>query len=70
MAERPISPATKIALDFGPILAFYKFAYPQQQFIAEEAKRLHGNASSKPHVEIPPPEPEAWDDEEEELVEG
>jgi hypothetical protein len=44
--------------NFCPILAFYKFHYPQQQWIADEAKRLHGAASPLPHVEIPPPEPD------------
>jgi len=41
--------------NFCPITAFYNFAYPQQQWIAEEAKRLHGNAATTPHVDVPPP---------------
>lgn len=46
---------TQPGANFCPILAFYEFAYPQQQHIVEEAKRLHGNASPTPHVEVPPP---------------
>lgn len=44
--------------NFCPINAFYEFYYPQQQWIADEAKRLHGNAATEPHIELPPPEPD------------
>ena len=49
--------------NFCPTNEFYGFTYPYQQQIAEEAKRLHGHASTKPHTDVPPPIPEAWDDE-------
>jgi hypothetical protein len=55
MSKRP-------GANFCPIIAFYEFHYPQQQFIVAEAKRLHGQATPAPHVEVPPPLVEAWDD--------
>ena len=42
--------------NFCPTNEFNSFTYPHQQWIAAEAKRLHGNASDKPHENLPPHE--------------
>lgn len=52
--------------NFCPILSFYQFTYPLQQRFAAEAKRLHGNAATTPHVDVPPPPVVGPDDVEEE----
>lgn len=40
--------------NFCPTNEFNGFVYPQQLWIAEEAKRLHGRASTKQHDNLPP----------------
>lgn len=42
--------------NFCPISAFYKFHFPQQQWIAAQARKLHGSAASGDHVDVPPPD--------------
>lgn len=41
--------------NFCPIGAFYKFVSGQRQWIADQAKALHGKASTEPFVDVPPP---------------
>lgn len=40
--------------NFCPIPELDSFTYAHRVWIAEEAKRLHGNASPLPFVEVPP----------------
>ncbi len=45
---------TQKGANFCPINAFYEFTNLQKEWMANEAKRQHGHASDKPHVEVPP----------------
>jgi len=40
--------------NFMPTNEFNGFTYPHQQWIAEQAKKLHGDATSVPHENLPP----------------
>lgn len=40
--------------NFMPSNEFNAFTYPHQQWIAEEAKKQHGQASPLPHENLPP----------------
>ena len=40
--------------NFMPIGEFYEFTPAQQTHIVVEAKKLHGSATEKPHVDLPP----------------
>lgn len=46
---------THAGANFCPLPGFYKFVLSQRQWIAAEAKRLHGNASPDPYGDVPPP---------------
>lgn len=54
----------KPGANFCPTNELNGFTYPHQQWIAEEAKRLHGSASPLPHVNLPPHEDIEQTDEE------
>lgn len=46
---------TQDGANFCPTGEFESFVFAHQQWIAAEAKRLHGKASSEPHIPLPPP---------------
>ena len=41
--------------NFCALPLLYKFYGPQRDWIAEQAKKLHGKASTEPWQEVPPP---------------
>lgn len=41
--------------NFCPVGLFYKLTTSQGNWVAEQAKKLHGKASPEPHVFVPPP---------------
>jgi len=46
----------QVDANFCPLPMFYKFVKGQQDWIADQAKQLHGKASPEPFVDVPPPE--------------